>query len=150
VVIVVLIIVNKNKISDMTDDLINKAIAFIIKNNEGGYVNDPNDPGGETKYGISKRAYPTLDIKNLTLDKAVQIYRRDYLSKLPVILNPQLFYQVLDMAINAGPGTALKLYSPGMSVDTYKAKRIAYYQSLKNYPLYGKSWTARVNKTFLP
>jgi len=28
---------------------------------EGGYANDPRDPGGETKYGISKRAYPALD-----------------------------------------------------------------------------------------
>ena len=30
---------------------------------EGGYVNDPKDPGGETKYGISKRAHPDVDIK---------------------------------------------------------------------------------------
>ena len=39
----------------------------IVLENEGGYINDPNDPGGETKYGISKRSYPALDIKNLTV-----------------------------------------------------------------------------------
>ena len=41
---------------------------------EGGYVNDPKDKGGETKYGISKRSYPHLDIKNLTLNEAEYIY----------------------------------------------------------------------------
>lgn len=48
------------------------------KISEGGYVNDPVDPGGETKYGISKRSYPDVDIKNLTWDKAAAIYKRDY------------------------------------------------------------------------
>ena len=33
---------------------------------EGGYVNDPTDKGGETNFGISKRAYPNLDVFNLT------------------------------------------------------------------------------------
>lgn len=45
---------------------------------EGGYVNDPNDPGGETKYGISKRSYPRVDIKNLTEDDARKIFIEDY------------------------------------------------------------------------
>ena len=42
------------------------------------YTNDPYDPGGETKYGISKRAYPDLDIFNLTENAAFEIYERDY------------------------------------------------------------------------
>ena len=45
---------------------------------EGGYVNDPKDPGGETKYGISKGAYPELDIKSLTKNDAKKIYMDDY------------------------------------------------------------------------
>ena len=45
---------------------------------EGGYVNDPNDSGGQTKYGISKKAYPDLDIPNLTIAQAMEIYRKDY------------------------------------------------------------------------
>lgn len=53
------------------------SIDYVIQN-EGGYVNNPADPGGETRYGISKRAYPTLDIRNLTLDQAKAIYRRDF------------------------------------------------------------------------
>lgn len=50
----------------------------LVLENEGGYVNDPQDPGGETKYGISERAYPSLDIKNLTVDQAKAIYKRDF------------------------------------------------------------------------
>lgn len=53
------------------------AINFVLPH-EGGYVNDPKDPGGETKYGISKRKYPNVDIKNLSDLDAVAIYRRDY------------------------------------------------------------------------
>ncbi len=43
---------------------------------EGGYTNDPRDPGGETNWGISKRAYPNLDIKNLAMEEAKRIYKR--------------------------------------------------------------------------
>ena len=45
---------------------------------EGGYVNDPKDRGGETKYGISKRSYPGEDIAGMTLGRAKEIYLRDY------------------------------------------------------------------------
>jgi len=45
---------------------------------EGGYVNDPDDPGGETNFGISKRAYPDLDIPNITDRQVRNIYWRDY------------------------------------------------------------------------
>ena len=48
---------------------------------EGGYVNDPDDPGGETKYGISKRSNPDLDIKNLTEEDATAIYHLSYWMK---------------------------------------------------------------------
>ncbi|EKN3738809.1 MULTISPECIES: glycoside hydrolase family 108 protein [Yersinia] len=49
---------------------------------EGGYVNDPTDKGGETKYGISKRSYPTLNIATLTPEQATEIYFRDYWLKV--------------------------------------------------------------------
>ena len=60
-----------------------KALAFAIKwevgsTANGGYTNDPDDPGGETKYGISKRSYPHLDIAGLTIDQARDIYHYDY------------------------------------------------------------------------
>lgn len=43
-----------------------------------GYVNDPEDKGGETKGGISKRAFPNVDIAALTLDKIVSIYHTHF------------------------------------------------------------------------
>ena len=46
--------------------------------NEGGYVNNPADPGGETNWGISKRSYPDVDIANLTREGAKAIYLRDF------------------------------------------------------------------------
>ncbi len=71
---------------------------------EGGYVNDPNDPGGETNWRISKRAYPNLDIKNLTRDQAIQIYRRDYWDSLECDRFPPLIAIALfDAAVNQGP-----------------------------------------------
>lgn len=70
---------------------------------EGGYVNDPKDPGGETKFGISKRTYPTLDIKNLTRDQAVAIYRRDFWDAAGMgLLSPVIGFQMLDGAVNSG------------------------------------------------
>ena len=75
---------------------------------EGGYVNDPNDPGGETKYGISKRAYPNVDIANLTMDQAKQIYEKDYWQVARCDLcPPTLAILVFDAAVNNGPGSAI-------------------------------------------
>ena len=50
-------------------------IEKVLKH-EGGYVNDPTDLGGETNFGITKRFYPDVDIKNLTKEQAVEIYKR--------------------------------------------------------------------------
>lgn len=59
------------------------ALAFALEwevggRPNGGYTNDPHDPGGETKWGISKRSYPELDIPSLTQAEAEAIYERDY------------------------------------------------------------------------
>lgn len=81
----------------------------LLVNIEGGYVNDPNDPGGETKYGISKRSYPQLDIKNLTLDQAKQIYLKDYWGIVGCDAVPDIIkYDLFDMSVNQGQVTAIK------------------------------------------
>jgi lysozyme family protein len=54
-----------------------QAIPIVLKN-EGGYDNDPADPGGETNFGISKASYPNVDIRNLTAAEAAAIYLRDF------------------------------------------------------------------------
>ncbi len=82
-----------------------------IKASEGGYVNDPKDPGGETNFGISKRAYPNLDIRHLTWAQAVDIYRRDYWEAMKIsgLIDQALADNVVDTAINMGKAAAAKL-----------------------------------------
>lgn len=83
------------------------AIAVVLQN-EGGYVNNPADPGGETNFGISKRAYPNLDIKHLTMDAAKEIYRHDYWVFQD--LNSQaIATKCLDLAVNLGLHGGIKL-----------------------------------------
>ena len=85
------------------------AIAFVFEW-EGGYVNDPNDAGGETNFGISKRAYPDLDIKALTAEQAKAIYFDDYWRLCRAEDMP--FYMamvIFDTAVNMGNRTAAKL-----------------------------------------
>lgn len=88
-----------------------KRIIEIILKNEGGYVWNPDDPGGETKYGISKRQYPDLDIKSLTIDQAKQIYIKDYWWKIngDKINDDKIALQIFDFAVNSGVKRAVKL-----------------------------------------
>jgi lysozyme family protein len=82
-----------------------KIIPFVIAE-EGGYVNNPKDPGGETKYGISKRSYPHLNIKDLTLPDAVAIYKKDYWENLWERYGFPLAACMLDTAVNMGKSRA--------------------------------------------
>ena len=77
---------------------------------EGGYVNDPSDSGGETKYGISKRSFPDVDIKNLTLDEAKNIYLKNYWNPLYTqIKDESLAIKLFDLGINLGVAKAVIL-----------------------------------------
>lgn len=75
-----------------------------IINVEGGLTNDPSDPGGLTKYGIDQRSYPTVDILNLTVDQAIDIYERDYWNKcsLSMILNQEIADIIFLFVVNVG------------------------------------------------
>ena len=96
-----------------------------VLEHEGGYVNDPNDLGGETNWGITKRFYPELDIKHLTRAKAKDIYRRDYWDRNNVESLPQeLWHIYFDMCVNMGKRTAVKVLqraansmSKGLTID---------------------------------
>ena len=87
-----------------------KEIIEKVLEHEGGYVNDPKDLGGETKYGITKRFYPDIDIKNLTIEQAKEIYKKDYWDKNRVESLPQnLWHIYFDMCVNMGKRTAVKV-----------------------------------------
>ena len=143
------------------------AVIYIL-NFEGGYVYDSNDPGGETKYGISKRAYPNCDIKNLTLDKAKTIYKMDYWDEAKVeVLPPSWRLIVFDCAVNQGVGRAIKFIQKVAGVeqdgvfgpitkaaiddvsdvdfiDRYAMIRLDHYTSLPHWQSFGKGWSKRL------
>ena len=87
----------------------NEIIEKVLEH-EGGYVNDPKDMGGETKYGITKRFYPDVDIKNLTKQQAKEIYLKDYWrpSKCDDV-PPHLRHIYFDMCVNFGRGGAVRV-----------------------------------------
>lgn len=135
---------------------------------EGGYVNDQRDPGGETKYGISKRAYPSLDIKSLTLADAKAIYKRDYwdraqCDKLP----PGLAFDVFDAAVNSGPGQAIRWLQRAVGVADdgvvgpltlaavkrlepealqarYNGQRLDFMTRLSTWEVFSRGWARRI------
>ena len=92
-------------------------IAFVLKM-EGGYTLDPNDPGGETNFGISKKSYPNIDIKNLTEDEAREIYRKDYWQDCKCDeLNYPFDIAVFDCAVNQGTGKSKRLLQIALGLD---------------------------------
>ena len=85
-------------------------IIEVVLHHEGGYVNDPDDPGGETNFGIAKRSHPDVDIANLTKEGAKEIYYQDYWMKNRVPQLPDdLKHIYFDMCVNQGRGRAVKI-----------------------------------------
>jgi len=138
---------------------------------EGGYVNHKSDPGGETKYGISKRSYPNVDIRALTKEQARAIYRRDYWAKIKGDELPAgIDLVTMDPAVNSGVARGVKWLQgaigfSGVDVDgkvgpkTLKransvntvnaiksacAARMSFLRGLKTWTTFGKGWTRRV------
>ncbi|MDC7250325.1 MAG: glycosyl hydrolase 108 family protein [Sphaerochaetaceae bacterium] len=87
---------------------------------EGGYVNNTHDRGGETKFGISKRSYPDLDIANLTLEDAKEIYYRDYFAtptlSLQKIQSETIACEVFNTAVIMGKRTAGKILQQALNL----------------------------------
>jgi lysozyme family protein len=78
---------------------------------EGGLTNDKNDRGGLTKYGISQKAFPNVDIENLTLQGAKTIYLENYWDTSNIDLeryDEKNGIELFDIAVNMGVGTAAK------------------------------------------
>jgi len=89
---------------------------------EGGYSNNVSDPGGETKYGICKRDYPKEDIKNLTVDRAKEIYYKNYwlpsyCQELITLNFPLTAIVLFDTGINCGCKTSKILLQKAIGVE---------------------------------
>lgn len=90
-----------------SDKEFQRSIQFILER-EGGYVNHAFDPGGETKFGISKRAYPYINIKDLTIEQAKRIYYNDYWLRGASSLSWPLNLCYFDCSVNQGTSKARK------------------------------------------
>ena len=139
-----------------------------VLTHEGGYVNDARDPGGETKYGIAKRSYPAVDIRNLTRAQAIDIYRRDFWQRVRGDELPREFaFQALDAAVNHGIGNAVRWMQraagvaddgvigpitlaavqrakPADLVLRFNAERLRFYAKLTTFATFGRGWVNRV------
>lgn len=140
---------------------------------EGGYVNNPSDPGGETKFGISKRAYPDLNISGLTLEQAKEIYRRDYWERAKCDqLHPAVAFQVFDTAVNSGIGQSIRflqravgvaddgivgpltikaigLCDPEVVIARFNGQRLDFMTKLSTWDVFGRGWARRIAKNLM-
>jgi lysozyme family protein len=127
-------------------DNFDKAMSFVLSW-EGGYSNRSDDPGGETNFGISKRAFPHLDIKNMTKEVAIEIYREVYWQGMKCDELPfPLDIVVMDTAVNMGVGRAQTFleWSKNNWRD-YIIIRIAKYLDLgKKQPQFLAGWLNRI------
>ena len=143
-----------------------KAVDFVLER-EGGLVDHPSDPGGLTNFGISQRAYPDVDIRNLTRDGASEIYRRDYWEKVSANQLPaNIRLAVFDSAVNQGVTRAKKLLQKTLRITQdgiigpktikasqeygsnllpdYLAERSLHYASLSTFETFGRGWMRRL------
>lgn len=145
------------------DDLIGRVLTH-----EGGYVNDPKDPGGETQWGISKRSYPNVDIAALTRPEAIEIYRTDFWQRVHGDeMDKCVAYLALDFAVNSGIETAIRKLQAAAGVADdghwgpitrdavgnrdnagalamrYVAQRMRFQRKLSTWSSFSGGWTER-------
>ncbi|GEM45926.1 glycoside hydrolase family 108 protein [Deinococcus cellulosilyticus] len=134
----------------------NHAVNLIL-GHEGGYSDDPRDPGNwtggqvgsgvlrGTKWGIAANTYPNLDIKHLTRQQAVEIYRRDYWLAMDCDnLSAPLGLCVFDCAVNMGKGRAREFLRDTGDWEEFMAKRLEFYTNLSTFSTFGRGWARRV------
>jgi lysozyme family protein len=106
------------------------AIDLVLRH-EGGLVNDPQDPGGLTNFGLSKKSYPDLDISNLTRAQAGSIYQRDFwTATMAAQTDQRLANCMLDCRVNQGPAVEGRIYQKGVSLIDFQIARLLRYVSI--------------------
>jgi lysozyme family protein len=140
----------------------------ILLGHEGGFVDHPRDPGGATKWGITKRDHPGEDIRNLTKERAKIIYRHGYWAPAGCDAAPDaLKFDLFDSAVNQGVTTAVKFLQAAVGETTdgilgprtlqainsmpplrvlcrFNAVRLNHYAGLHTFPTFGRGWVRRV------
>jgi len=148
----------------------------LVLKAEGGWVNHPKDPGGETNLGVTKRVWeewvghPVESLKKLTKEDVAPLYEQKYWRPCYCEVLPRgLDFVVFSMGVNAGPGRSVKLLQSAIGilpdgiigprtralisssngadiVAKFSEVRREYYKSLKTFPIFGRGWLARVDR----
>ena len=148
----------------------------LVLKSEGGWVNHPSDPGGETNLGVTKRVWeeyvghPVESLKKLTKEDVAPLYEQKYWRPCYGEVLPRgLDFVVFSIGINAGPGRSIKLLQSSVGcvpdgvigprtrelisdsncaalIAKFSEARRHYYESLKTFPVFGKGWLARVDR----
>jgi lysozyme family protein len=139
---------------------------------EGGYTSGDGDPGGETKWGISKRSYPTLDIPTLTRDQAKAIWYADFWMKVKFVKHLSVQFQLVDAAYNHGFGNAIRILQRSVDVADdgnwgplsqsaydlmeendillrFIGYRISFFVKLQSFSKFGRGWMNRMAQNML-
>ena len=148
----------------------------LVLKSEGGWVNHPSDPGGETNLGVTKRVWeeyvghPVESLKKLTKEDVAPLYELKYWRPCYGEVLPRgLDFVVFSMGVNAGPGRSVKLLqqsigcvpdgvigpttrglisssNPATLIAKFSESRREYYRALKTFPIFGRGWLSRVDK----
>jgi lysozyme family protein len=147
---------------------------------EGGFVNHPQDPGGMTNLGVTKRVWEEWvghevdekQMRALTPEIVAPLYKRKYWDAVRADdLVDGVDYCVFDVAVNSGPGRAVKFLQscvgvtadggfgprtlaavkeaekdPARLIEMYCARRLEFLQSLQTFETFGKGWSRRVQE----
>jgi len=147
----------------------------VILHHEGGYVNHPRDPGGETNLGVTKKVYQewggTKDMKDLTVEDVAPIYKKNYWDRCKCDdLESGVDWVVFDWAVNSGTGRSAKAIqkicgatqdgaigpktlaligtqNTQYVIEEFGKIRQDFYESLKTFDTFGKGWTRRNKET---
>ena len=148
----------------------------LVLKSEGGWVNNPSDPGGETNLGVTKRVWeeyvghPVESLKKLTKEDVAPLYEQKYWRPCYGEVLPRgLDLLSFSMGVNAGTGRSVKLLQSSLGcvpdgvigpktrelisasnsatlIAKFSETRREYYRSLKTFPIFGKGWLARVDR----
>jgi lysozyme family protein len=134
----------------MTAYFRNKVIPFLWEWEGTVFENDPDDPGGATKYGIDQRSHPNVDIKNLTSEEAMDIYWQEWVKDGCEHLPAPLDWLFFDACVNCGIGRAQQfLNASARDPKKFQQERSDFYTRLAEQKprlaKFKKGWLARVN-----
>lgn len=122
---------------------------FIIEWEGSVFENDPDDPGGATKYGIDQRSHPTVNIRELTLEAATEIYWKEWLADGCEAMPSPYAEVFFNCAVNMGLGRAKQFDAriPGADANAFLDMQESYYRRLGEDHRFHKFQQGWLNRT---